>query len=248
MLVTTAALVRPGLGDQGPGAPYNAEAKFYDVYTADIDPEPRLGISHIAYDRDHTLAEDQNAFFPLTRLKEAQTDGMVGSLADIFIGVPTNRSQRTTLEKDAPDALSAAHACGADLALFVPNCPVCHQSVSLIARYFEAAELATIIMGCAKDIVEHCGVPRFLFSDFPLGNSAGKPHDPESQRATLNLALDLLTAARAPRTTWISPQTWAVDESWKEDYASIDKLSLEEIEARRAEFRRQKETARALRQ
>lgn len=31
--------------------------------------------------------------------------------------------------------------------------------------------------GCAKDIVEHAAVSRFLFSDFLLGNSAGKPQD-----------------------------------------------------------------------
>ena len=34
--------------------------------------------------------------------------------------------------------------------------------------------IPTVVMGCAKDIVEHCGVPRFLFSDFPLGNAAGQ--------------------------------------------------------------------------
>ncbi|MGC4074059.1 MAG: hypothetical protein QM760_16415 [Nibricoccus sp.] len=39
------------------------------------------------------------------------------------------------------------------------------------------------MMGCAKDIVEHAAAPRFLFSDFPLGNSAGKPHDVASQDA-----------------------------------------------------------------
>src|SRR5207245_2604684 len=44
-------------------------------------------------------------------------------------------------------------------------------------------------MGCARDIVEHCGVPRFLFSDFPLGNSAGRPFDSASQAATLEPAL-----------------------------------------------------------
>ena len=44
-------------------------------------------------------------------------------------------------------------------------------------------------MGCAKDIVEHAAAPRFLFSDFPLGNSAGKPHDVASQDQTLELAL-----------------------------------------------------------
>ena len=49
---------------------------------------------------------------------------------------------------------------------------MCHQTVSLTARHLEAHGISTAIMGCAKDIVEHCRVPRFLFSDFPLGNSA----------------------------------------------------------------------------
>ena len=53
-------------------------------------------------------------------------------------------------------------------------------------------------MGCAKDIIEHAAVPRFLFSDFPLGNSAGKPHDIGSQAQTLELALKLLETASRP--------------------------------------------------
>ena len=32
-LITTAAPFQPELGDQGPGAPYNAAAKFYKVYS-----------------------------------------------------------------------------------------------------------------------------------------------------------------------------------------------------------------------
>ncbi len=32
-LITTAAPYQPGLGEQGPGAPYNAAAKFYKVYS-----------------------------------------------------------------------------------------------------------------------------------------------------------------------------------------------------------------------
>jgi hypothetical protein len=63
-------------------------------------------------------------------------------------------------------------------------------------------------MGCAKDIVEHCGVPRFLFSDFPLGNSAGKPFDVASQRETLELALQVLESAPAARTTVQNPIRW----------------------------------------
>ena len=71
---------------------------------------------------------------------------------------------------------------------------MCHQSVSLAARYLEQHGIATVVMGCARDIVEHCGVPRFVFSDFPLGNAAGRPFDEDSQRITLWIALDLLVA------------------------------------------------------
>src|SRR6266576_2072494 len=34
-LITTAAPYQPGKGDQGPGAAYNAAAKFYSVYSED---------------------------------------------------------------------------------------------------------------------------------------------------------------------------------------------------------------------
>ena len=108
--------------------------------------------------------------------------------------------------------------------------------MSLVARHLEADGLPTVIMGCAKDIVEHCGVPRFLFSDFPLGNSAGKPFDADSQAATLELALRVLESAPAPRTTVQSPQRWADDASWKLDYNNLAKLTPEDIAERRKEF------------
>jgi D-proline reductase (dithiol) PrdB len=108
--------------------------------------------------------------------------------------------------------------------------------VSLAARHLEANGIPTVIMGAAKDIVEHCGVPRFLFSDFPLGNSAGKPHDPESQAQTLELALRVLETAPGPRTTVQSPQRWNDDAAWKLDYNNLAKLTPEDLEERRKEF------------
>ncbi len=108
--------------------------------------------------------------------------------------------------------------------------------MSLVARHLEANGLPTVIMGCAKDIVEHCGVPRFLFSDFPLGNSAGRPFDTESQAATLDLALRVLEAAPAARTTVQSPLRWSDDALWKPEYSNLDKLTPEDIAERRKEF------------
>ena len=113
---------------------------------------------------------------------------------------------------------------------------MCHQTVSLVARHLEDNGIPTVIMGCAKDIVEHCGVPRLLFSDFPLGNSAGRPRDVESQTATLELALRVLETAPAARTTVQSPLRWRDDASWKLDYSNLDRLTPEAIAERRKEF------------
>jgi len=124
---------------------------------------------------------------------------------------------------------------------------VCHQTVSLAARHLEANGIPTVVIGCAKDIVEYVGVPRFLFSDFPLGNPAGKPHDRESQDVTLELALRVLQSAPAPRTTVQSPLRWSADPAWKLDFSNIARLSPEEIARRRAEFDRQKEVAKGIR-
>jgi hypothetical protein len=108
--------------------------------------------------------------------------------------------------------------------------------VSLAARYLEEHGIPTVIMGCAKDIVEHCGVPRFLFSNFPLGNSAGRPFDEASQAETLELALRVLETAPAARTTVQSPQRWREDADWKLDYNNLAKLTPEDIAERRREF------------
>lgn len=247
-IVTTAAPFQPGKGDQGPGAPYNAAVKFYHVYSGDTGRDHDLRISHVAIDRDHTTAEDSGTWFPLPALRRAAATGRIGSVAPRFHGAPTNRSHRTTLEVDCPQIVARCREDGVDAALLVANCPVCHQTVSLAARALEEAGIATVVMGCARDIVEHVGAPRLLFSDFPLGNAAGRPHDAKSQDVTLALALELLESAPAPRTTLQSPLKWADSPDWKHDYCNIDRLSPDEIARRRAEFDEAKAKARRLRE
>jgi hypothetical protein len=246
-IITTAAPYRPSKGDQSPGAPYNAAAKFFEVYSSDTSTDPDLRVSHIAIDRKHTTAEDQRSYFPLAALRSAVERGRVGSIAPRFHGLPTNRSQRMTLDVDAREIVTRCKDDAVDAAILVPNCPVCHQSAAIAARALEEAGVATVVMGCAKDIVEHAGVPRFLFSDFPLGNSAGRPHDPQSQALTLELALRLLESVPAPHTTVQSPLIWSDTSDWKLDYCNIDRLSPAELKRLRTEFDEQKMVARSIR-
>lgn len=115
--------------------------------------------------------------------------------------------------------------------------------MGLIARHLEANGIPTVVMGCARDIVEHCGVPRFVFSDFPLGNAAGPPHDPDGQASTLELALDLLETATGPRTTVQSPLHWTGAADWKRDYCNVERLTPDQLARLRADFDHQKQVA-----
>ncbi|MGB6638320.1 MAG: glycine/sarcosine/betaine reductase selenoprotein B family protein [Bradyrhizobium sp.] len=247
-IITTSAPFDAAKGEQGPGAKYNGAAKFYSVYDGDTSQPHDLRISHIAYDRVHTSAEDSGTWFPLPQLHRLASEGRIGEVAPRFFGAPTNRSHRVTIETDAPEILARCRADRVDAAVLVPNCPVCHQTLSVVARHLEANGVPTVVMGCAKDIVEHTAVPRFLFSDFPLGNSAGKPHDVASQALTLELALRVLESAPSAQTTVQSPLRWNADPSWKHDYNNVAALSADELARRRREFDAQKEIARGLRE
>jgi len=120
-LVTTAAPYDPQHGDQGPGAPYNAAAKFFTVFERPVRPLPDLRISHLGYDRVHTRADDANCWLPVTALEAAVNAGRIGALAPRLIGLPTDRSQRNTLERDAPAVLTACRDQAVDVALLVPT-------------------------------------------------------------------------------------------------------------------------------
>jgi hypothetical protein len=80
-----------------------------------------LRISHVGYDRVHTTAEDPNTWLPLVQLQQAVKAGRIGALAPRLHGAPTNRSQRATMETDAPELLRRCREDGADAVLLVPN-------------------------------------------------------------------------------------------------------------------------------
>lgn len=92
--------------------------------------------------------------------------------------------------------------------------------MSLVARHLEAQGIATIVVGSARDIVEECGVARFLFVDYPLGNPTGKPDDAENQQFIVSTALDVLESAIVPRTTVQAPVNWGHND-WRAAFMPV---------------------------
>ena len=99
--------------------------------------------------------------------------------------------------------------------------------MSLVARHLEANGIPTVVIATARDIVEHCGVPRLVFVDFPLGNPCGVPFDADMQSRVLEIALALLESAEEPRTTLVAPFTWPQGEKWKDTIFTEEQPFLE---------------------
>ena len=116
--------------------------------------------------------------------------------------------------------------------------------MSLVARALEEVGIATVVIGSARDIVTYCGVPRFLFTDFPLGNPCGRPYDQKSQNLIISSALSLLETATEPGTVIETPLVWDKSSGWNTTYMRVGDDNraglLAAGDARRKEHKRQR--------
>ncbi len=101
--------------------------------------------------------------------------------------------------------------------------------MSLVSRYLEEHGIPTVVFGTAKDIVESTNVARFVFCDFPLGNSCGESFDTEQQLEILELGLGLLETVSDSEagTTVQAPFTWRGGQDWKNKIFTDEQPFLE---------------------
>jgi hypothetical protein len=115
VLVTTAAPWRDERPEDGV---LRGDREVWSGETA--RPPERLFTEHLAWDKGATHTRDVESFLPIRRLEAWASEGRLRDLAPRFHGVPTDYSQRRTLERDAPEILRRCREDGADIALLVP--------------------------------------------------------------------------------------------------------------------------------
>ena len=71
-------------------------------------------------------------------------------------------------------------------------------------------------MSSALSITAAVNPPRAVYLDFPLGHTAGKPHDEVLQRRILRDTLDALISVDTPGTIRRLPYRWTEDDAWKD--------------------------------
>jgi hypothetical protein len=101
--------------DRAPGAAPRATKLF-----AAPNGEGGKLFTEKSWDREATHTDDPETYLPLARLAEHVEAGRVGSLSPRFYGVPTDYSQRLTLEQDAPQVATWMREDSVDIALLVP--------------------------------------------------------------------------------------------------------------------------------
>lgn len=83
-------------------------------------PPERLYTDDLSWDKQATHTDDVDSFLPIRPLEALAAQGRIGGLAPRFYGVPTDYSQRRTLEEDAPEILRLAREDSVDVLLAAP--------------------------------------------------------------------------------------------------------------------------------
>jgi hypothetical protein len=111
-LITTARPLGPAARDAG---------GVRHVWSGAVAPPPEsLFTDHVAWDKKSTHTRDRGSYLPIEVASELAAEGLIAGIPARFHGVPTEYSQRKTLDEDAPEVLTRVRADGADAALLCP--------------------------------------------------------------------------------------------------------------------------------
>ncbi len=175
-----------------------------------------LRFAHVAEKFLVNARKEPNCLVPVDALARLERDGVVGAIIDpilsIMGGIYSSRKVREVVYPLLAEQISRS---GADAVLLIPMCPICHQSMSMLARMFDDAGIPSTCIVSALDIVQSVKPPRAAFVDYPLGHTAGKPNDPEDQYDIVKSALELFASVTEPGTIVDLGRSWDRDPEWK---------------------------------
>jgi D-proline reductase (dithiol) PrdB len=136
------------------------------------------------------VQDDLNAEIPLARLREYESNRVIGQLNSVFWSfcgfIPDGA---TFLESSVPKLIERLKYYDVQAALLIPASELCHQSVGLTARAIELTGIPTICLAVDRDAIDRVRPPRAGYYHGELGSVAGKPNWPEHQRRVLDEAL-----------------------------------------------------------
>lgn len=91
------------------------------VHSTASDPIPTsMYTDDLSWHKTITHTDDVASFLPLQQLRQCQQQNLIGAIAEHLYSLPTEYSQRNTIEKDAPEILTRCRKENVDVAILVP--------------------------------------------------------------------------------------------------------------------------------
>ena len=92
-----------------------------DIYSTPVTPIPEtMYTEELSWHKAVTHTNDISSFLPIQQLNMLKGEGKIKDLASRFHSLPTDYSQKNTLERDAPEILKRLREDEVDVAILVP--------------------------------------------------------------------------------------------------------------------------------
>ncbi len=158
--------------------PFDTEARDGDASFREIPIEVEaedLLYAGRGYDAT-AVREDRNAQIPVERLLEYQANGVIGQLNNVWWSlngyIP---NARLVAEELAPKIAERVARYEVQAALLIPASRLCHQTLGIVARALEGANVPTMMLSIDSAITDLVRPPCTAYYSGEFGSAAGKP-------------------------------------------------------------------------
>lgn len=133
---------------------------------------------------------DRNVQIPIERLLEYEGNGVIGRLNNVWWSlngwIP---NARLVAEQLAPQIAERAERYEVQAALLVPASRLCHQTLGIVARALEKANVPTMLLSVDRGITDLVRPPRTAYYAGEFGSVVGKPNWKQYQLRVLDESL-----------------------------------------------------------
>ncbi len=171
---------------------FDIEAKDGDASFREIPIEVEAeDLLYAARGYDATaVREDRNSQIPVERLVEYEANGVIGQLNNVWWSlngwIP---NARMVAEELAPKIAERVARYEVQAALLVPASRLCHQTLGIVARALEMANVPTMMLSVDRAMTDLVRPPRTAYYVGEFGAVVGKPHQKEYQLRVLDESL-----------------------------------------------------------
>ena len=136
------------------------------------------------------VREDRNAQIPVDRLFEYQENGVIGQLNNVWWSlngwIP---NAQIVAEELAPKIAERVARYEVQAAILIPASRLCHQTLGIVARALEMANVPTIMLSVDRAATDLVRPPRTAYYEGEFGSVAGKPNWKQYQLRLLDESL-----------------------------------------------------------